>query len=138
MSVMAVEQRQEFLAGPHVGVLSVARDGRPPLAVPVWYSYEPGGEVLVQVSPGSLKYRLVEAAGEFSLVAQQEALPYRYVSVSGPLVAVEKTQPDELEAMARRYMPPEHADEYLRQMEGEPIVTLRMKPKTWYSTDYSG
>jgi len=39
-------ERQEFLAEPHIGVLSVASDDdRPPLTVPVWYGYRPGGNV---------------------------------------------------------------------------------------------
>ena len=38
-------EREEFLAGLHVGVLSVdGGDGTPPLTVPVWYTYQPGGE----------------------------------------------------------------------------------------------
>ena len=40
------QERQEFLAEPHVGVLSVASDtDRPPLTVPLWYSYQPGGHL---------------------------------------------------------------------------------------------
>jgi len=35
---MSQAEREEFLAGVHVGVLSVASgDGRGPLAIPVWY-----------------------------------------------------------------------------------------------------
>ena len=35
---MTVKEREQFLAGLHVGVLSVATDGsRGPIAVPVWY-----------------------------------------------------------------------------------------------------
>jgi len=34
---MSVAEREEFLAGVHVGVLSVAEgEGRAPLAAPVW------------------------------------------------------------------------------------------------------
>ncbi len=37
---MTREEREQFLGGVHVGVLSVASaDGAGPLAVPVWYSY---------------------------------------------------------------------------------------------------
>jgi nitroimidazol reductase NimA-like FMN-containing flavoprotein (pyridoxamine 5'-phosphate oxidase superfamily) len=42
---MTEKERQEFLAEPHIGVLSVASDDRPPLTVPVWYGYEPGGNI---------------------------------------------------------------------------------------------
>jgi len=43
---MAENERQEFLAEPHIGVLSVAAgDGRPPHTTPVWYGYEPAGSI---------------------------------------------------------------------------------------------
>jgi nitroimidazol reductase NimA-like FMN-containing flavoprotein (pyridoxamine 5'-phosphate oxidase superfamily) len=47
MSVtMTRTEREQFLAGVHVGVLSVASvEGGGPLAVPVCYSYQPGGTV---------------------------------------------------------------------------------------------
>ena len=45
-ATMSRAEREEFLAGLHVGVLSVASpDGRGPLTVPVWYTYQPGGTV---------------------------------------------------------------------------------------------
>ena len=40
---MSRAEREEFLAGLHVGVLAVASAGvAGPLTVPVWYTYEPG------------------------------------------------------------------------------------------------
>jgi nitroimidazol reductase NimA-like FMN-containing flavoprotein (pyridoxamine 5'-phosphate oxidase superfamily) len=40
------QERQAFLAEPRVGVLSVASgDDRPPLTVPLWYGYQPGGNL---------------------------------------------------------------------------------------------
>ena len=41
---MTKEEREAFLADLHVGVISIAEEGRGPLTVPIWYSYEPGGE----------------------------------------------------------------------------------------------
>ena len=39
-------EREEFLAAPHIAVLSVASDdARPPLTVPIWYAYQPGGNI---------------------------------------------------------------------------------------------
>ena len=38
------EEREAFLALPHIAVLSVANhEGRAPLCMPVWYGYQPGG-----------------------------------------------------------------------------------------------
>ncbi len=67
---MTKEEREAFLAAVHVGVISVAEDGRGPLTVPIWYSYEPGGEVRVITARASRKGRLLERAGRFSLCAQ--------------------------------------------------------------------
>ena len=44
---MTKEERAAFLADVHVAVISVAEDGHGPLVVPIWYSYEPGGEVRI-------------------------------------------------------------------------------------------
>ncbi|MBW4721985.1 pyridoxamine 5'-phosphate oxidase family protein [Saccharothrix obliqua] len=138
MPVMTEAQREAFLAEAHVGVISIARPDGPPLAVPIWYDYTPGGVVRVQTGPESVKYRLLTAAREFSLVAQEETLPYRYVSVSGPVVAVEeKTSAADLAAMTHRYFDPVRAAEYLRSIEGHTIATFHMRPERWYSTDYS-
>src|SRR5579884_1512500 len=105
MPVMGKTRREEFLAGLHVGVIGIARPEGPPLLVPVWYQYEPGGEVRVQTAADSVKYRLVDAARTFSLVARNETPPYRYVSVSGPVVAIEPETPQrDVELMAHRYL----------------------------------
>ena len=86
---MTKEEREAFLADVHVGVISVAEDGHGPLTVPIWYSYEPGGEVRVITGRTSRKGKLLERAGRFSLCVQTETLPYKYVSVEGPIVTIE-------------------------------------------------
>ncbi|WP_211261099.1 pyridoxamine 5'-phosphate oxidase family protein [Pseudonocardia acaciae] len=136
---MGTAEREEFLAALHVGVISIARADGPPLAVPVWYSYQPGGDVLVQTGPGSLKYRLLERAREFSLVVQDETPPYKYVSVEGPVVDIAlDTSQAEREAMAYRYFERADADAYLAQIKDEPVAQLRMRPARWYSVDFTG
>src|SRR6266436_1417632 len=86
---MTKEEREAFLADVHVAVISVAEDGHGPLVVPIWYSYEPGGEVRIITGRTSRKGKLLERAGRFSLCVQTGMLPYKYVSVEGPIVAVE-------------------------------------------------
>ena len=45
---LSVEEREEFLAEPHIGALSVVeKSDRAPLTVPIWYQYSPGGELWV-------------------------------------------------------------------------------------------
>jgi nitroimidazol reductase NimA-like FMN-containing flavoprotein (pyridoxamine 5'-phosphate oxidase superfamily) len=56
---MSRAEREEFLAGLHVGVLSVASpDGRGPLTAPVWYTYQPGGTVNVSTGGSQVMIRL--------------------------------------------------------------------------------
>ena len=88
MSVsMSRAEREAFLAEVHVGVLTVAvGDGGGPLATPVWYSYQPGGQVSITTGGNSKKARAIAAAGRFSMCAQHEAPPYKYVTVEGPAV----------------------------------------------------
>jgi len=52
---------EQFLAQPHVGVVSVVEQGAP-LTVPIWYVYEPGGQVIVITGRESRKARAVDAA----------------------------------------------------------------------------
>ena len=56
---MTRDEREEFLAAIHVGVLSADEPGRGPLSVPVWYRYDPGGEIVVVTRPEARKARLL-------------------------------------------------------------------------------
>src|SRR5918996_5162748 len=84
---MTEKERQEFLAEPRIGVLSVARGGdRPPHTTPVWYAYEPGGEVIFFTGTQGRRSRkadLVREAGRLSLTVQRKDFPYGYVTVEG-------------------------------------------------------
>jgi hypothetical protein len=57
--------------------------------VPIWYSYEPGGEVRIITGRTSRKGKLLERAGRFSLCVQTKTPPYKYASVEGSILAVE-------------------------------------------------
>ncbi|HSO95252.1 MAG TPA: pyridoxamine 5'-phosphate oxidase family protein [Acidimicrobiia bacterium] len=136
---MTPEERAAFLADPHIGVLSVAAADRGPLTVPVWYQYDPGGLVTFTTARASRKAELLRAAGRFSLCAQTETAPYQYVSVEGPVVAVDDpTDPAERRAMAHRYLGAELGDLYLEATAADAAtsVTFRMRPEHWLAVDY--
>ncbi|WP_331743787.1 pyridoxamine 5'-phosphate oxidase family protein [Kitasatospora sp. NBC_01300] len=139
---MSVEAREAFLAATHVGILGVddARDGGGPLLVPLWYSYRPGGLVTIQTGRTTLKARLIRSAGRFSLCAQVESAPYRYVSVEGPVVAVEDPLPPAArEELARRYLDADTAAAYLDANRGQLAddVLIRMRPERWRTADFA-
>jgi PPOX class probable F420-dependent enzyme len=131
---MTPDEREAFLADVHVGVLSVARDHRGPLAIPVWYDVE-DGDIIVTTDGRSLKARLLRAAGRATLVAQTEEAPYKYVTVEGPVTV----QPDQRDVypMAARYLGPDlgrwYADNNPRT---DDTVIIRLTPESWITSDY--
>jgi PPOX class probable F420-dependent enzyme len=134
---MSRAEREEFLAGVHVGVLSVAREDRAaPLAVPVWYSYQPGGRVSVSTRRGSRKAAAIEAAGWFTLCVQDERPPYKYVTVAGVAV-IEGIDVAERRALARRYLGTEGGDAFIAANPGDGDVAIRMTPEQWMTSDFS-
>jgi hypothetical protein len=121
-------------------VVSVARESLGPLTVPVWYSYTPGGVVSVITSARSRKAVLIAAAGRFSLCAQSEAPPYKYVSVEGPVTATESpVDEDEHRALAHRYLGPEFGDLYLAATAEDAAENciIRMTPASWTGSDFA-
>jgi PPOX class probable F420-dependent enzyme len=137
MAAMTETARQEFLAGLHVGVLAVERSDGPPLNVPVWYGYEPGGDVEVITSGSSVKARLLERAGRAALCAQQEELPYKYVSVEGP-VTVEPLDDaaSAIEPIAIRYLGEQLGRDYAANSIGDDQVLVRLRIERWLTVDY--
>jgi nitroimidazol reductase NimA-like FMN-containing flavoprotein (pyridoxamine 5'-phosphate oxidase superfamily) len=133
---MTPAEREAFLAGLHVGVLSIARRDRGPLTVPIWYDYEPGGEVWMITGRSSLKGRVLEDVDRISVCVQTEAAPYQYVSVEGPYTtsALEEGQ---LEAMAIRYLGDEMGKAYAAaSSEGGDSMVVSLTPENWLTVDY--
>ena len=81
---MTLDEREQFLADVHVGVVAVERPGRAPLAVPIWYGYEPGGEVLVW---GGLATLAFGALGMMASQRLDRLAGYSVVASSGTLLA---------------------------------------------------
>ena len=136
--VMSAAEREEFLAGVRVGVLSadVGKSGRT-LAVPVWYSYQPGGLLTVLTGRRSRKAAAIRAAGRFGLCVHDDSPPCRYVSVEGPVAGEEELDPAERLAMARRYLGTAGGDRYITDNPdpGRENVAFRMHPERWLSQD---
>jgi len=83
----------------------------------------------------SRKAAAIRAAGRFSVCAQDDRPPYRYVSVEGPVVSEEELDPAERLAMARRYLGAQGGDRYVSD-NPDPDgrnVAFRMRPEHWLS-----
>lgn len=135
---LSVAEREQFLAEPHVGALSVVeRPDRAPLTVPLWYQYIPGGELWIRTLPGSRKMRAIEATGRFTLMVQRTEPTVRYVSVEGPVTRTEPDTPERAHEMAARYLPDDKVAGYLefeRTQLGEHIAVF-LRPEHWLSLD---
>jgi PPOX class probable F420-dependent enzyme len=137
MPTMTSEERQAFLAELHVGVIAVERPGRAPLSVPVWYGYQPGGDLMVWTDAGSVKEKLIRAAGRFALTAQDERPPYRYVTAEGPVSGIEPVDRDTALSIAVRYLGEKDGTAFTEQYLTSNSVLIRMRPQRWLSLDYS-
>jgi PPOX class probable F420-dependent enzyme len=139
MTAFTAPQRQEFLAGKHVAVLSVAAtDGRPPASVPIWYDYVHGGNIRVNTGAGSRKSKLIERAGVVTLVVQNEEPPYQYVVVEGTVVdTITPTPLDVREQIAIRYLGEEGGRAFVRGMDGQDSVLFTIRPDRWITADFS-
>ena len=125
---MTTEEREEFLAEVHVGILSIGRTGKGPLALPIWYQYE-DGEVLIGMGGTSLKAKLLRRAGRATTV-QTETPPYKYVMVEGPVVVLPEQRNDY--AMASRYLGPELGKWYAETNPStSQSVIVRLTPENW-------
>jgi len=72
----------------------------------VWYRYTPGDVIRITIPPTSRKTGLLRGAGRASLCVQLEALPYKYVSVEGPVEVIATEVAADQREMAERYVGP--------------------------------
>lgn len=133
---MTKAEREKFLAGVHVGIVSIAREGRGPLAVPIWYDYTPGADAWMITGPTSLKGRMLDGVDRISLCAQNETAPYSYVSIEGPFTTLSATSEDGLR-MAIRYLGEEMGRKYAASGSGDTGIVVSITPESWLSVDYS-
>lgn len=140
MTAFTEPQRQEFLTGKHVAVLSVAAsDGRPPASVPIWYTYTPGENILINIGVTSRKTKLIERAGVVTLVVQREEPPYQYVVVEGTVIDTTTPAPLEIrESIAIHYLGEEGGRAFVAGMADRPGVLFTIRPDRWITADFSG
>ena len=137
------QEREVFLNEPRIAVLSLPSDDeRPPLAFPVWYGYQPGGQITYythRTEPKSRKLRLLHEGSVVSLCVQREELPYKYVTVEGTVVEENEAPTfDQQVAIVRRYLPEEDAQAYVNsEMEsGVNLVLFTIRPDRWAGLDF--
>ena len=134
---MTTEEREQFLAGLHVGVLAIPTPDGAPLTAPIWYGYQPGGEITVLTGPTSRKGRLLEEGTQVTMVAQQEELPYKYVSVEGTVTGITPGTAEQTLEMAIRYLGEEMGHGYAAANANGNSVLVSIRPDRWLTVDYA-
>lgn len=137
MTRLSLQEKQAFLADVHVGVLSIPRQGAAPLSSPVWYQYQPGGDLQFVAYKGTLKSRLVERGMRISFCVQDEAPPYVYVTVEGSIQDIRDSTEETLNALAVRYLGEEGAKEYANRAPDGETLAVSMTPDVWLAADFS-
>lgn len=141
------EERESFLAGLHVGVVSIGDGDRGPLSRPVWYAYEPGGDIVFCTRDETRKAHLLKLGEKVSFLVQEEGdlgqgIVPKYVCVVGPVVKLEVADlARDLRPIVRRYLGEEIGDGYLRATRGERATgetVVHIRPQRWHTRDFAG
>jgi len=135
---MTRAERESFLADVHVGVVSIPRPDAAPLTLPIWYDYRAGDRAWIITGRTSAKGKLLDVGTPITLCAQSESLPYKYVSVTARVAAIEPADAEkDLRPMARRYLGDELGDAYTEESGVEGQVRVALEPLKWQSEDYA-
>jgi len=139
---MSIEERQAFLAETRVGIISIPEEGRGPLTVPVWYNYDPGGDLCVWTGKNTRKAKLLHKAGRISFCVQDPTPPnYKYVSVEGPFTVHPVDLERDIHPMAVRYYGPINGERYFAEIRRagswKDDILMRIHPERWLTVDYS-
>ena len=134
--------REALLSEPRFGILSIAREKRGPIAVPVWHRWDaPTGELRLTSGIKTRKGEAMVASGRASYTVMDDI--GGYVALEGPVTYDEEYDYEvELVGTGIRYMP-EAGEKYVRSTymnDGKPwpgIVLWRIKAEHWLSYDRS-
>lgn len=138
---MTIEERQSFLSLPLIAVISIPHAERGPLTVPVWYRYEPGGDVCVWTSRKTRKAQLLSESQHISICIMDPKPPYKYISIEGTF-SIEPVQFErDVRPMALHYYGPDRGERYLKTIGGadgvKNDILVRIHPEHWLTADYS-
>ena len=127
---MSEDDVRDFITGAPArpAILGTTRgDGRPHVA-PVWYVVDDDGVVVFTTGEDTVKGGNLRRAGWASLCVDDDAAPFSFVVLEGPVAISDDTSETRTWAtrIARRYMGDDRADEYGARngVPGELLVRL--------------
>ena len=144
-TTMTHEEREVFLTEVRIGILSIDNGERGPLSIPIWYMYNPGGDLYMTTGAKTRKGKLLKKAKRVGFCVQDETPPYKYVSMEGSIIieeiSLEKNREYTL-PLAHRYLGIEKGDAYVDAMESTVFahsgpMLVRFQPEHWLTFDGS-
>ena len=137
---MTKAEREAFLADVHVAVVSIPESGAAPVTAPIWYRYQPGGQIEFITDRESRKGRQLNVGAPLALCTQVETPPYKYVTVEGIVTALDPVDVErDLVPISQRYLGPQQGAAYAKQLAAEmsASVLVRVRPERWRTVDYA-
>lgn len=136
---MPATERMRLLAQPHVAIVSIPRGAeRAPLCAPIWYGYEPSGEIWWITPKPSRKGKLLREGLNINLTVTTGERSSRYVSVEGSIVALETpSMADHQYPLAVRYLGQADGRAYADAIANfnDGCYLVRVSPRNWLSGD---
>ena len=136
---MTLEERDAFLAEPHIAVVAVPADGMAPVMTPVWYRYEPGGCVyFTSLATGKKASRLKSGTPIALNVQAGDGWAAGYVTVEGIVERISSgDERAELRRMDERYFGAD-ADNYMAVVPPDYVwIEVCVRPTRFFSRDYT-
>jgi uncharacterized protein len=134
---MTSAERWTFLTEfARVCVLSVDAPERAPVSSPIWFTAD-DGTITFAIGPESRKAELLRRSGRATICVQSEDVPYKYVTVEGPVENIGRATEAFRRAEAVRYLGLDLADIYIAGTADEISETWVLRPERWSSTDYA-
>lgn len=135
---LSEKARQELLAGRHVAILSIPNGDEAPFASPIWYGYEPGGDIRILIHNRSLKARRMPMGVRVSFTVHTED-PTLWTSAEGPVVSIHEVDFDsEFRTLVDRYIDdPAGQIEFMEQYRpiADEFICLTIRPERWRGND---
>jgi PPOX class probable F420-dependent enzyme len=127
---MTAARQQEFLSeGTRTAVVVTMRASGRPHAVPIWYAVD-NGDIVLFTRADSVKGRALQANPAITVVVDDDAPPYSFVSVEG--TAEISRDPAELrrcaQLIAGRYLPPDQAAGFVEYGSTPGNLLVRVRP----------
>jgi nitroimidazol reductase NimA-like FMN-containing flavoprotein (pyridoxamine 5'-phosphate oxidase superfamily) len=117
-------------------VLSVDASGRAPVSSPIWFTVD-DGKIAFVIEQQSRKTELLRRSGRATICVQSEDVPYKYVTVEGPVENIGRATEAFRHAQALRYLGPDLVDFYIARDADRISDAWELRPERWSSIDYA-